>query len=277
MDKNDALYIEQLNLNKLEYGIKELIMSMRKIILILIVSLSLGVFAQQLFSQSSGSGGSSSRSGSVQSRNMRPPRMPGQPDFERMQKMSHEEKMQYFQQLAEEQRKAMEQQRKVMEEQEAIAMQQALGAKDEQWKIIEPRLKKVKHYRELAFIGTQSPFQSNFTSFSTGPGGGQGFSSGFAGSFQFPAGSSMPAGMGPNSTGRQNFDGPVSDGEILCEEIQRLLYDPQATPEQVSQKLDALRKAREKAKRQWIAAQQQLREVLDFRQQARLVLMGLLD
>jgi len=83
--------------------------------------------------------------------------------------------------------------------------------------------------------------------------------------------------MVPNSAGRQDFDGPVSDGEILCEEIQRLLMDPQATPEQVSQKLDALRKTREKARRQWVAAQQQLREVLDFRQQARLVLMGLLD
>jgi len=76
--------------------------------------------------------------------------MPGQPDFERMQKMSPEEKMQYFQQLAEEQRKAAE-------EQEAIAMQQALGADEKQWNVIEPRLKKVKRYRELAFIGSNRP------------------------------------------------------------------------------------------------------------------------
>jgi hypothetical protein len=38
-----------------------------------------------------------------------------------------------------------------------------------------------------------------------------------------------------------------------------------------------LRKEREKAARQWVAAQRQLREVLDFSQQARLVLMGLFD
>jgi hypothetical protein len=246
-------------------------MSTRKMILELAVCLVLGVFAQQLFSQGTGSGGFSGRSGSVQSRGTRPQRMPGQPDFERMQKMSPEEKMKYFQQLAEQQRKAAE-------EQEAIAMQQALGANDEQWKVIEPRLKKVKHYREQAFIGTKPPFQSNFSSFNTGPGGGQDFSSGFSGGFQFQAGGSMQGGtMVPNSTGRQDFDGPVSDGEILCEEIQRLLNDPQATPEQVGQKLDALRIARDKARRQWIAAQQQLREVLDFRQQGRLVLMGLLD
>ena len=252
-------------------------MSARKMILGLAVCLSLGVFARQLFSQGTSSGGFSGRSGSMQSRNMRPPRMPGQPDFERMQNMSPEEKMQYFQELAEEQRKAMQEQRKAAEEQEAIAMQQALGVNDEQWKVIEPRLKKVKHCREQAFIGTKSPFQSNFSSFSTGPGGGQGFG-GFSGGFQFQAGGSMQGGtMVPNSTARQDFDGPVSDGEIICEEIQRLLNDPQATPEQVGQKLDALRIARDKARRQWIAAQQQLREVLDFRQQGRLVLMGLLD
>jgi len=245
-------------------------MSTRKIILGLAVCLLLGVFARQLLSQGTRSSGFSGRSGSVPSRSTRPRRMPGQPDFERMQKMSPEEKMQYFQQLAEEQRKAME-------EQEAIAMRQALGVNDEQWKVIEPRLKKVKHYREQAFIGTGPPFQSNFSSFGTGPGGGQGFSSGFTGGFQFQAGASGQGAMVPNSTDRQDFDGPVSDGEILCEEIQRLLYDPQATPEQVSQKLDALRQEREKARRQWVAAQQQLREVLDFRQQARLVLMGLLD
>ncbi|HCO95425.1 MAG TPA: hypothetical protein DIU00_15995 [Phycisphaerales bacterium] len=185
--------------------------------------------------------------------------------------MSHEEKMRYFQQLAEEQRKAMEQQ-------ESIAMQQALGADDQQWKVIEPRLKKVKRYREQAFIGTKPPFQSNFSSFSTGPGGTQGFGGGFGGGFQFQAGGSMQGGtMVPNSTGRQDFDGSLSDGEVICEELERLLYDPQTTPVQVSQKLDALRKAREKARRQWVAAQQQFREVLDFRQQARLVMMGLLD
>jgi hypothetical protein len=156
-------------------------------------------------------------------------------------------------------------------------MQQALGANDEQWKVIEPRLKKVKYYREQAFIGTKPPFQSSFSSFGTGPGGAQGFSSGFSGGFQFQGGAGGPGGTFQSVPGRQASDGPMSDGEILCEEIQKLLDDPQATPEQVKPKLDALRREREKARRQWVAAQQQLREVLDFRQQAKLVLMGLLD
>ncbi len=241
-------------------------MSTRKVILGLVVCLSFGVSSRQLLSQGAGSSGFSGGSGSMPSRMTRPPRIPGQPDFERMKNMSHEEKMQYFQQLAEEQCKAME-------EQQAIAMQQALGADDKQWKIIEPRLKKVKRYREQAFIGTKPPFQSSFNSFSTGPGGAQGFGAGF----QFQAGFGGPDGTFRTMPSTQNSDGPISDGEILVEEIEMLLNDPQTTPEQVSQKLDALRLAREKARRQWIAAQQQLREVLDFRQQARLVLMGLLD
>ncbi|MFC1604677.1 hypothetical protein ACFL5F_06580 [Planctomycetota bacterium] len=245
-------------------------MSTRKMILGLAVCLALGVFAQRLSSQGARSGGFSSRSGSMPSRSARPQRMPGQPDFERMRNMSPEEKIKYFQELAEEQRKAME-------KNEAIAMQQALGADDKQWKVIEPRLKKVKRYREEAFIGTKPPFQSNFSSFGTGPGGGQGFGGSFSGGFQFQAGGNVQGTMVPNSSDRQDFDGPISDGEILCEEIQMLLNDPQATPEQVSQKLDALRIAREKSRTQWVRAQQQLREVLDFRQQARLVLMGLLD
>jgi hypothetical protein len=245
-------------------------MSTRKMIIGLVICLSLGVFARQLLSQVTSSSGYSGGSGSMPSDRIGPPRMPGQPDFERLQKMGPEEKMKYFQQLAEEQRKAAE-------EQEAIAMQQILDVNNQQWKVIEPRLKKVKYYREQAFIGTKPPFQTNVSSFNTGPGGAQGFGGGFAGGLQLQGGFGGFGGTFQSVPGRQDSEGPMSDGEVLYEEIQRMLDDPQTTPEQVSQKLDELRVAREKAKRQWIAAQQQLREVLDFRQQARLVLMGLLD
>ena len=247
-------------------------MSKRRMILGLAVCLVLGVFAQRLSSQNARSGGFSSRSGSSGSRSMRMGGMPGQPDFERMRGMSPEERMKYMQQRLEEQRKAME-------EQEALAMQQTLGADDKQWKVIEPKLKKVKQYREQAFIGTKPPFQSNFSSFSTGPGGGQGggaFGGGQA-SFQFQAGGSM-SGTGFNSfapTG--DPDRPLTDGERLIEELQWLLQDADPEPNEVRQKLDALRKAREKATQQWVRAQQELRKVLDLRQEATLTIMGLLN
>ena len=202
----------------------------------------------------------------------RPPGMPGTPDFERMKNMSPQEKMAYMQQF-------LEQQRKAMEEQEALAMKQTLGADDKQWKIIEPKLKKVKHYREQAFIGTKPPFQSNFSSFSTGPGGPQG-SGGFAGggaSFQFQAGGSF-SGMGPGGmTSMGDPDRPLTDGERIIEELQWLLQDLQPDPAQVRQKMDELRKAREKAAQQWLRAQEDLRKVLDLRQEATLMMMGLLN
>ncbi|MHC4326284.1 MAG: hypothetical protein ACYSUX_18590, partial [Planctomycetota bacterium] len=173
-------------------------MSKQKVFLGLTVCLLLGAFTRQLLSQGTRPGGFSGRSGPMMSRRTGPQRMPGQPDFEKMRDMTPEEKTKYFQQL-------LEQQRKAMEQQQAIAMQQALGADEKQWKIIEPRLKKVKHYREQAFIGTKPPFQSSFSSFSTPPGGAQSFGGGFSGGFQFQAG-----GMGPGDTfqslpARQDF------------------------------------------------------------------------
>jgi hypothetical protein len=191
--------------------------------------------------------------------------MPGQPDMELMRGMSHEEKMKYFQDLGEEQRKAME-------EQETIAMQQALGADNKQWKVIEPKLKKVKRYREQAFIGTKPPFQSNFSNLGTGPAGAQG-GGGFSGSFQFQASGNAAGSFTPQG----DPDRPLTDGERLIEELQWLLQDADPEPSEVKQKLAALRKAREKATQQWVRAQQELRKVLDLRQEATLVMMGLLN
>ena len=256
-------------------------MKRQKLILGLTVCLLLAATGQQLWSQGAGSGGSSSGSGSQRPRStrprhstgtMRPAGMPGRPDFERMRNMSPEEKMKYMQELAEEQRKAME-------EQEALAMKQTLGVDERQWKIIEPKLKKVKHYREQAFIGTKPPFQSNFSSFATGPGGPQG-AGGFAGggaSFQFQAGGSMSGMGGGSMTPMGDPDRPLTDGERIIEELQWLLHDLEPNPTDVRQKMNELRKTREKAAQQWVQAQEDLRKVLDLRQEATLMMMGLLN
>jgi len=41
--------------------------------------------------------------------------------------------------------------------------------------------------------------------------------------------------------------------------------------------MDALRKARERARKQWAQAQQELRKVLSLRQEATLLMMGLFN
>jgi len=244
-------------------------MRKRKVIIAVAACLLTGVSAQRLSSQSVRSGGSSGHAGFSRSRGMRMGRMPGQPDFERMKNMSPEEKTKYFQEL-------LEEQRRVAEEQEALAMQQALGVDEKQWKVIEPKLKKVKSYREQAFIGTKPPFQSNFSTFSTGPGGAQGFG-GFSGGFQFQAGGSAGGMTTGSFSPIGDPDRPLTDGERLIEELQWLLQDPDPEPAELRQKLDALRKAREKATQQWVRAQQELRKVLNLRQEATLVMMGLLN
>ena len=230
-------------------------MAKRRIIFGLAVCLLLGVFGQRLLSQG-----------------MRPGRLPARPDFERMRRMSPEEKVRYFRRMAEEQRR-------MAKEQEAEAMKQALEVDERQWKVIEPKLKKVRACRDQAFVGIGLPFQSSFTSSvvpSPGGAGGQSFGGGFSGGFQFQAGGGGGTVVNRSSPW-QDFGRQPTEGEKICEELQLLLQVPEDRPDEIRQKLDALRKAREKAGKQLVKAQQELRKVLTFRQQARLVLMGLLD
>ena len=59
-------------------------------------------------------------------------------------------------------------------------------------------------------------------------------------------------------------------------ELRELLRDPKAPVEQIKARLSALRKAREKTRRELATAQQDLRQLMTLRQEAVLVLNGLL-
>ena len=219
-------------------------MSMRKIILGLAECLLIGVSGQKLLSQSASRGG-----------------MGGFANTERFSRMSPQERIAHFQKMAEDQRKWIE-------EQQTRAMQQALGVDERQWKIIEPKLKKVQACRDEAFVGTKPPFQSSFTS-STGPGG-------FAGGFQFQFGSSVQ-GNSFQSLSLADPDHQMTDGEAILQELQSLVQDPQAGPDDIARSLNVLRQARARGRQKWALAQQELRQVLDFRQQAMLTMMGWLE
>jgi hypothetical protein len=180
---------------------------------------------------------------------------------ERFNNMSHQERMAHFQ-------KKFEEQRKWIEEQQTRAMQQNLGVNEDEWKIIEPKLKKVQSCRDEAFVGTDSPFQSGLSNFS-GPGG-------FTGGFQFQF-SGTTQGGGFQSSSSLDPDHEITDGEAILKELQMLVQDPQTTSDEITRSLNALRQAREKGKRKWARAQQELRKVLNLRQQATLTMMGLLE
>ena len=219
-------------------------MSTRKVILGLAVCLLIGLFGSKLHSQSTGSGRARGGSDSV----------------DQFNRMSHQERMAQMQ-------KKMEDQRKWIEEQKTRSMQQALGVDEQQWKIIERKLQKVQACRDEAFVGTQFPFQSGFTS-GNGPGGVAGFQFQFGGTMQ---------GNTFQSSSSIDPDRPLTDGEAILKELQSLVQDPQTSPDEITRGLNALRQARARGKKKWALAQQELRQVLNLRQQATLTMMGLLE
>ena len=69
----------------------------------------------------------------------------------------------------------------------------------------------------------------------------------------------------------------LTEVEKIQDELQTLLENTAATPEQIKQQVTKLRAAREKAKQDLAKAQQDLRQILTVRQEAQLVLMSMLD
>jgi hypothetical protein len=126
-------------------------------------------------------------------------------------------------------------------------MKDALGATDEEWTIIEPRLQKVQ---DLSgdLRGGMRGMRGMF--------GGRG---GRGGNAPQPAGT-------PTT--------PPTEVEKATTALQTTLEDPQAKPEVIKAQLAALRAAREKVRQQLDKATADLKEVLTVRQEAQLVLLG---
>ena len=69
----------------------------------------------------------------------------------------------------------------------------------------------------------------------------------------------------------------LSDDEKVCEQLLDVLEAKNPDPEQVRQRVEALRKIREQIQARQREARQQLREVVTPEQEAKLILMGYLD
>lgn len=124
--------------------------------------------------------------------------------------------------------------------------QEAMGATDAEWAVLGPKIEKVQQLQFQAMAGRGMGMM----------GGGRGGRGG---------------GPGGPAAGPAN---PVADA---ARELQTLLENKDATPEQIKAKLTALRDARAKAKEELTKAQTELREVLSVRQEAVLVERGTLD
>ena len=135
-------------------------------------------------------------------------------------------------------------------------MQEMLGATDVEWKVLGPRVMKVQELSRQAGGGRGMMFGRGMRGGPGGPGAG-------------------PGGQGRRGPGGMNRE--LTEVEKIQEQLQTTLENTAATPDTIKQQLTQLRAAREKAKQELAKAQQDLRQVLTLRQEATLVLMGMLD
>ncbi len=124
-------------------------------------------------------------------------------------------------------------------------LKEELGTNDEEFKALQPKIEKV----------FQSQRDLN------------------AGRFGGRRGGRGPGGDAATPGGTQ----PQSAVQTASTDLQKTLENKDAKPDEIKTKLDALREAKTKAKSDLAAAQQDLRGVLSQRQEAVLVMSGLLD
>jgi hypothetical protein len=135
-----------------------------------------------------------------------------------------------------------EQMQSMMNERQIGRIKEALQPSAEEWKVLEPKVTKVLTLTRQT--------------------GGMGM------------------GMGRRAGGQGNLpEFPRDESQIgkSTEELRKVLDNKDAKSDEIKAKLTALREAREKAKQELAKAQQELRGGLNVRQEAQLVLMGLLD
>jgi len=134
-------------------------------------------------------------------------------------------------------------------------MKTTLGASDEEWKALSPRVEKVMSVSRESSRGGGGFFG--------GPGGpgGRGGRGGREGRGQRPEGDSAPSTPVAKAAG----------------DLRTALDEKSASAEDISKKLSAYREVRAKAKEELSKAQKELRELLTQRQEATLVLSGMIE
>jgi hypothetical protein len=130
-------------------------------------------------------------------------------------------------------------------------LKQALQSTDEEWKVLGPKLERVMTLSRDADAGRGGMF-----------GGGNGG--------PMRGGPMTPPGGGSRSTA-------TSVVAKAADALQQTLSNTDVTPDQIKAKLAALRAARQKVQQNLSNARQEVRQLVTQRQEAQLVLMGMLD
>jgi hypothetical protein len=131
-------------------------------------------------------------------------------------------------------------------------IRERLGATEEEWKVLQPRMDKVQQLMRQSRAGLRGMFGMSGRGGRTRRGGDD---------------------RRPEGTPERE----QSDVEQKTEALQSLLDDETSSAGSIKAALAALRKARQKAQDELAMARKELREVVTSRQEAQLVLMGMLD
>lgn len=149
-------------------------------------------------------------------------------------------------------------------------MQERLGATDQEWTVLEPRVMKVSEFSRQLRGGDRGRQRG-------GAQGDRGRQRG--GSPDAQSDNTQRSGSrGDRSDSRQNTTGREQSAlEKAQEQLRALLNNTSASPDQIKKQLAVVRSARARITQQLVAAQADLRKVITVRQEAQLVMMGMLD
>ncbi|MBN2128435.1 MAG: hypothetical protein JW741_03025 [Sedimentisphaerales bacterium] len=147
-----------------------------------------------------------------------------------------------------------------MREMMSQRLQQQLGASDDEWKVMGPRVMKVMELNRDASGGGMGRM---FMRGRPGQRGGQG--------------DRQRPGQGDRQRPERPQGREQSAVESAADQLQTTLENESASPDDIKKQLTTLRGAREKAKQELAKAQLELRQICTLRQEAELVLMGMLN
>ena len=131
-------------------------------------------------------------------------------------------------------------------------MQDQMGATDDEWKVLEPKIQKVRELQQASRGG---------------------FGGGFGGFGNRGPRGDRPAGYNPASQPAEK----QSDTQKAADALREALKNKDAKPEALKKALTTLRDARAKAKTDLDKARKDLQDVLTVRQEAALVAAGVLE
>jgi hypothetical protein len=155
-------------------------------------------------------------------------------------------------------------------------MKQALGATDDEWKVLQPRIEKVRAAQRQngggRGMGIIFGGRRGGPSTQGAPDGGQGQNGQGGQNGRGGRGGRGPGGRGPGPDGQTN-DSAVA---VKVRELQQAV-ESNAGPDEIKAKMAALRDAKAKAREQVAQAQAELREVLTAKQVGALIVMGVLE